>query len=47
MTTVYAEFKNGDRKNFYGRDETEAICAAVDYAEEHDTAITYYTEILK
>lgn len=47
MTTVYVEFKNGDRRSFYGRDELDCLCAAVDYAEEHDTRITYYTEVLK
>lgn len=44
MVKIYAEFANGDRKTFKGIDEERAMANAIDYAEDHDTEITYYTE---
>lgn len=44
MIKIYAEFANGDRKTFKGIDEEHAMCNMIDYAEEHETEITYYTQ---
>lgn len=44
MIKIYAEFANGDRKIFKGIDEERAMCNVIEYAEEHDTECTYYTE---
>ena len=45
MIKIYAEFKNGDRKTFKGIDEEWAMCNVIEYAEEHDTEVEYYTEV--
>lgn len=45
MIKIYAEFANGDSETFRGTTEERAICTAIEYAEEHETEIIYYTEI--
>jgi hypothetical protein len=45
MFKIYAEFANGDRKTFNGINEERAMCNLNEYAEDHDTECTYYTEV--
>jgi hypothetical protein len=39
------KFDNGDRRDFYGRDDIDCLCAAYDYAEAHDTRLKTYKDI--
>lgn len=45
MVRIYAEFENGDRETFRGITEEHAMCNVIAYAVEHETEVTYYTEI--
>lgn len=44
MFKIYAEFANGERKTFKAIDEEHAMCEVIEYAENHNTECTYYTE---
>lgn len=46
MTKIYAEFENGDRETFRGITEEHAMCNVIAYAEDHDTSVEYYTEVM-
>lgn len=45
MTVVRVTFENKTRRNFYGRDIIDCLCAAYDYAEAHDTCLKTYKDI--
>lgn len=44
---IYVEFSDGACITYTGTTEEEAMCDAVYRADEHDTKITYYTEVIE
>lgn len=45
MIVIRVTFENKTRKNFYGRDSIDCLCAAYDYAEAHNTRLKTYEDI--